>query len=270
MYAATNPTIRILLLKQEFQYLLAALQFFTRIPLPLAVAHDRNTLTRALKYFPLIGWLVGAACGLAYYLAADTWPASVAVVLSILVGAWLTGGLHEDGLADSCDGFGGGWDKAQVLAIMKDPRIGNFGALGLILALLLKTVLLIELAAESDDLVLIALLLAHSASRLLVLPLPWLLDYARTSADSKARAMVGGQFSGGMLAYSSLFVLLPLLYLDVPPLWYAFASAGGVALLMGLYFRRRLGGYSGDCLGATQQVTELVVYLSLLGSWNSL
>jgi len=258
------------LLKQEFQYLLAAIQFFTRIPLPMGVTHDSVTLNQALKYFPLIGWLVGGVCGLTYYLAAGTWPVSVAVVLSIIVGVLLTGALHEDGFADSCDGFGGGWDKSQVLAIMKDPRIGNYAALGLILMLLLKTVLLIQLAQESDGLLLIALLLAHSASRLLVLPLPWLLDYARESDDSKSRAMVAGRFSGSMLAYASLFVLLPLLYLQAPPLWYALLNAAAVAAIMGLYFKRRIGGYSGDCLGATQQVTEVVVYLSLLGSWNLL
>ena len=189
------------MLKQEYQYLLAAIQFFTRIPLPSSVAHDSVTLNQALKYFPLIGWLVGGVCGLTYYLAIDTWPVSVAVVLSII-------------------------------AIMKDPRIGNYAALGLILILLLKTVLLIQLAQESAELLLIALLLAHSASRLLVLPLPWLLDYAREDDDSKSRTMGEGRFNGGMLAYSSLFVVLPLLFLDVPPLWYAFANAGVVALLM--------------------------------------
>jgi len=258
------------LLKQEFQYLLAALQFFTRIPLPGSVAHDQATLTQALKYFPLVGWMVGGVCGLTYYLAVGIWPTSVAVLLSIVVGVLLTGALHEDGFADSCDGFGGGWNKSQVLTIMKDPRIGNYAALGLILILLLKAALLVQLAAHSDELVLIALLLAHSSSRLLVLPLPWLLDYARESEDSKSRTMVGGRFDGSMLAYSSLFVLLPLLFLQVPPLWYALLNATIVAALMGLYFKRRLDGYSGDCLGATQQVTEVVIYLSLLGSWNSL
>ena len=258
------------MLKQEFQYLLAAIQFFTRIPLPVGVDYDSVTLNQALKYFPLVGWLVGGVCGLTYCLAVGSWPTSVAVVLSIIVGVLLTGALHEDGFADSCDGFGGGWNKAQVLTIMKDPRIGNYAALGLILILLLKTALLIQLAQQSDALLLIALVLAHSASRLLVLPLPWLLDYARASDDSKSRAMVTGRFSGSMLAYASLFVLLPLLYLRASPLWYALLNAAVVAAIMGLYFKRRLGGYSGDCLGATQQVTEVVVYLSMLGSWNSL
>ena len=159
------------MLKREFHYLLAALQYFTRIPLPLPVHHDDSTPTQALKYFPLIGWLVGGVCALVYTLAAGIWPAAVAVVLSIVAGVLLTGALHEDGLADSCDGFGGGWNRDQVLGIMKDPRIGNYAALGLILVLLLKAVTLTQLAAHGNELVVVALLLAHSASRLLVLPL---------------------------------------------------------------------------------------------------
>ena len=258
------------MLKQEYQYLLAALQFFTRIPVPSPALYDSATRNHALKYFPLIGWLVGAACAAVYFLAAAYWPASVAVICCVIAGLLLTGALHEDGFADSCDGFGGGWDKAQVLAIMKDPRIGNYAALGLILILLLKIAVLIELAAESDEIVVIALLLGHSASRLLVLPIPWLLDYARAADDSKSHAMVEAGFSTRMLATSSLFVLLPLLYFRVPLFWYAFASAALVACLLGLYFRHRLGGYTGDCLGATQQVTEVTIYLTLLASWNSL
>jgi adenosylcobinamide-GDP ribazoletransferase len=258
------------LLKQEYQYLLTSIQFFTRIPLPMSVSHDQDSLNQALKYFPLVGWLVGGVCALTFHLAAGFWPASVAVILSVAIGVILTGALHEDGFADSCDGFGGGWDKSQVLSIMKDPRIGSYAAIGLILILLLKIFTLIELAAQSEELVLIAILLAHSASRLLVLPLPWLLDYVRDSDDSKSHNMVAARFSSGMLAYSSLLVVLPLLYYQVPVLFYAFANAALVVFAMGLYFKRRLGGYTGDCLGATQQVAEVVIYLSILGLWTSL
>lgn len=258
------------MLKQEYQYLLTSIRFFTRIPLPMSVSHDQDSLNQALKYFPLVGWLVGGVCALTFHLTVGFWPASVAVILSLVVGVILTGALHEDGFADSCDGFGGGWDKSQVLSIMKDPRIGSYAAIGLILILLLKIVALIELASQSEELVLIALLLAHSASRLLVLPLPWLLDYVRDSDDSKSHSMVATRFSGGMLAYSSLLVLLPLLCYQVPALFYAVANAALAVLAMGLYFKHRLGGYTGDCLGATQQVAEIVIYLSILGLWTSL
>jgi adenosylcobinamide-GDP ribazoletransferase len=258
------------LLKQEFQYLLTSIQFFTRIPLPMSVSHDQDALNHALKYFPLVGWLVGGVCALTFHLAASFWPASVAVILCVVVGVILTGALHEDGFADSCDGFGGGWDKSQVLTIMKDPRIGSYAAIGLILILLLKIAALIELAAQSEELLLIALLLAHSASRLLVLPLPWLLDYVRDTDDSKSHNMVAARFTGGMLAYSSLLVMLPLLFYQVPVLFYAVMNAALVVLVMGFYFKHRLGGYTGDCLGATQQVAEIVIYLSILGLWTSL
>ena len=258
------------MLKQEFNYLLTAITFFTRIPVFRQTEHDRQSLNQALKYFPLIGWLVGAICALCFYLAVQFWPPDVAVVLSIAVGVLLTGALHEDGFADSCDGFGGGWDKPQVLAIMKDPRIGNYAAIGLVLILLLKAFLLIELAAESDELVIIAIMFAHSSSRLLVLPIPCLLDYVRDSDDSKSISMVEQRFSVGMLAYSALFVLLPLLVYQVPLLFSSIPIAGLVVIVMGLYFRHRIGGYTGDCLGATQQVAEIVIYLSILGLWTSL
>lgn len=257
------------MLRQEYQYLLAALQFFTRIPVPATAPSDSERQNHALKYFPLVGWLVGSLCALTFYLADGILPASVAVVLCIIVGVLLTGALHEDGFADSCDGFGGGWDKAQVLAIMKDPRIGNYAALGLLLLLLLKTVTLLALAAESPERVMIAVLLAHPLSRLWVLPIPWLLAYARSADDSKSHGMVERGFTAPMLAYSSLFVLLPLLLLGLSALWTAFFCAGLVALATGLYCRRRLGGYTGDCLGATQQLTEVAVYLSLLHAWTS-
>ena len=83
------------MLKQEYQYLLAAIQFFTRIPLPEATAHDRDSLNQALKYFPLTGWLVGSVCALTFHLAVDIWPASVAIVVSIVVGILLTGALKR-------------------------------------------------------------------------------------------------------------------------------------------------------------------------------
>ena len=196
-------------MKREFQYLLAAIQFFTRLPLPLAPPHDRVSLNHALKYFPLVGWLVGAGCALVFSLAVAIWPAAIAVIVSLAFGVLLTGALHEDGFADSCDGFGGGWNREQVLAIMKDPRIGSYAAIGLILLFMLKATALVALAWESTELVVVALLLGHSFSRWLVLPLPWWLDYVRESGDSKSRDMVETRFDGTMFAWAGLFTVLP-------------------------------------------------------------
>ena len=258
------------MLKQEFQYLLAAIQFFTRIPVPLATPHDRVSLTHALKYFPLVGWLIGGLCALVLNMAGALWPPAIAVILCIAFGVLLTGALHEDGFADSCDGFGGGWNKEQVLRIMKDPRIGNFAAIGLILLLGLKIWALIELVEASPDLAMVALLLAHANSRWLVLPLPWLLDYVRDDQSSRAGSMVEHRFSGAMFGYASLFTLIPLLLLGVPMFYCAVFWAAVTVIALAFYFRHRLGGYSGDCLGAAQQVAEVVIYLAILASWNSL
>ena len=101
------------------------------------------------------------------------------------------------------------------------------------------------------------------------LPLPWLLEYVRETDDSKAGTMVRAPFSGGMFAYASLFVLLPLFYFGVPMIYQATLCAALVVLVLALYYRKRIGGYSGDCLGATQQVAEVTIYLAMLASWNS-
>ena len=236
----------------------------------MATPHDRVSLNHALKYFPLVGWLVGGVCAFTLHLAAGVWPIAVAVVISVGVGVLLTGALHEDGFADSCDGFGGGWNKAQVLDIMKDPRIGNYAAIGLLLMLALKLFALVALAGESIELAMISLLLAHSASRWLVLPLPWLLDYVRDGDDSKSRDVVEQRFSAPLFAVSSLFVVMPLLIFGVPLFYQAVISAAAAVLALALYFRHRIGGYTGDCLGATQQVAEVAIYLAILGPWTSL
>ena len=124
-------------LAAEIRLFFTALMFFTRLPCPAWVGYSESYLNHSARYFPLVGVIVGGIGGLTFWLAQLIWPPSIAVLLSMLATIAVTGAFHEDGLADSCDGFGGGWGKEQVLAIMKDSRLGTFGAigLGLILAL---------------------------------------------------------------------------------------------------------------------------------------
>lgn len=255
--------------KQEISYLLTALVFFTRIPIPQNTAHDRQSLNQALKYFPLIGWLVGALSALFYALAALIWPQSVAVIIALAGAVLVTGALHEDGFADCCDGFGGGWDKAQVLTIMKDPRVGSYGAIGLALLFIVKLLVLLELGFSGSELVVIALLVSHPASRLLVLILTCWLDYVGSSDDSKSNNMVAPGFSLPMFGLSSLFVLLPVWLMNADFLFSSIFIAAVAVLLFGFYCKRRIGGYTGDCLGASQQIGEVIIYLSILAQWTS-
>jgi adenosylcobinamide-GDP ribazoletransferase len=261
----SRPTV----IKTEIKYLLTALMFFTRVPIKFGAADDSHSLNQSLKYFPLIGWLVGGFCACVFYLSLQIWPTSVAVLASMVAGIFFTGALHEDGLADSCDAFGGGWDSQQVLAIMKDANIGAYGAIGLILVLLCKTVLLIELAGISIELIIVSLLIAHSSSRFLVLLLTFKLEYVQDSPKSKSRSMVEQRFSLPKLLYSGCFIIVPLWFMNDMKLLLAIFIGVVVTTGLGYYFKRRIGGYTGDCLGATQQITEIAIYLAILGLCKS-
>ncbi|MEZ0236920.1 MAG: adenosylcobinamide-GDP ribazoletransferase, partial [Methylophilaceae bacterium] len=125
-------------MKQEFRLFFTALMFFTRIPCARWAGSSEDDLNRASRYFPLVGVIVGLVAALVYLAAKLVFPQEVAVLASIAATLWLTGAFHEDGLADAADGLGGGWEKEQVLTIMQDSRLGSYGALAMIMALLTK------------------------------------------------------------------------------------------------------------------------------------
>ncbi len=248
-----------------------ALGYFTRLPVPAWVPWSPARLRQAAACLPLVGWLVGALGAAAYGLLALMLPATLAVILSMALTIRLTGALHEDGWADACDGLGGGWDKAQVLAIMKDSRIGSYGTLGLLLMLLAKAAALVELGAGGMPAVAAALLAAHALSRLAAVTLIQLLPYARADDSSKAAALAQ-PLAAPAYAFAALCGLLPLALLAATAgaLSAALALLAAAALTIGAarLFLRRLGGYTGDLLGATQQATELATYLAILVAWN--
>jgi adenosylcobinamide-GDP ribazoletransferase len=241
------------------QLFLLALSFYTRLPYPQTL--DYKLLPRAAVYLPLIGWLVGGVTALSFYLADLVWPQTTAVILALIAGILMTGALHEDGLADVCDGFGGGMDKQRILEIMKDSYTGVYGFLGLSLALLLKISVLIAMPAAAVPSVLLA---GHSFSRLSPLLLMRRYNYARGN-DSKSS---GAVYKPNLqeLAFATVIALLPLALL---PAVCALAIIPVLlaTLLLGHYFYRRIGGYTGDCLGASQQVAETVFYLSVSALW---
>ncbi|MDI6748430.1 MAG: adenosylcobinamide-GDP ribazoletransferase, partial [Rhodocyclaceae bacterium] len=174
-----------------------------------------------------------------------------------------TGAFHEDGLADSIDGCGGGWTKEQVLAIMKDSRIGSYGAIGIGLTLLAKFAALAHLVAVLPAPTFLAALIAgHAASRFAAVTLIAGLDYVREDASTKAKPLAT-RLGKGELAVAAVFGLAPCLLLPAASGGVALALAALVTLLAARYFVRRIGGYTGDCLGATQQLTELAFYLGL-------
>lgn len=237
-----------------------ALSFYTRLPTTQNL--DYQKLPQASTYLPLVGWLVGGGCALVFYLAALLWSPFTAAILATIASIFITGAFHEDGFADVCDGFGGGWCKARILEIMKDSRVGAYGAIGIGLLLLLKISVLADLPIAATPLVLWA---GHSVSRLAPLLLMWRYDYSRLE-DSKGAAAVFKP-NAKDLAFAAACAVLPMFLL--PPIcWWAIAPVLLVNLGLGQYFHRHIGGYTGDCLGASQQVAEVVFYLGVAGLWT--
>jgi adenosylcobinamide-GDP ribazoletransferase len=250
----------------QLRLFFTALQFFTRLPIPRWVGFDAAWLNQSSRYFPLVGVVVALITGAAYALAAWLLPAPVAVIISTAVGIYATGAFHEDGFADMCDGLGGGMTPERVLEIMKDSRIGAYGAIGTVCMLAMKLATLSMLPPLAT---IGALLVAHPLSRLMATALIWRLDYARDEGKAKplAQKMRGSEFL--IAAISALLPALAVVALRWLP---SAALVGGViaAIIATVWlarkFIRRIGGYTGDCLGAVQQVTEIMFYLCALAS----
>lgn len=251
------------MLRRELEYFFGAVRFFTRLPVPAWVGHASEALSRSARYFPAVGLLVGGIGALVYLAAACFWPQPVAVLLSMAATIYATGAFHEDGLSDTVDGLGGGWEKRRILEIMKDSRVGSYGMVAMILALLGKFTLLATL-----DVALIpyALLAGHALSRFCATLLLATMDYARDDALSKARPLAT-RLSPGALLVALLFVLAALAPLPLEKVLFGCVLAGLATFWLAAKFKRWLGGYTGDCLGATQQVSEIAFYLGLLANW---
>ncbi len=251
-----------------------ALQFFTRLPIPGWVGFEAAWLQHASRYFPLVGVVVAAIAAGVYYAAALVLPAPVAAVLSTAASIYITGAFHEDGFADTCDGLGGGMTKERALEIMKDSRVGAYGAIGIVCMLATK---LSALATLPPRVAVAALFVAHPLSRLAATALIWKLDYVRGEGKAKplAQQMTGAEFAIATVTCAlPAACLLATNALTPAAVLAALVAATSAALWLGRLFMRRLGGYTGDCLGAVQQLAEALIYIAVLatlghGAWNA-
>jgi len=251
------------LARRELEAFFGAIRFFTRLPVPAWVGHSAEGLNASARYFPAVGLLVGAIGGLVFAAAAAAWPMPLAILLSMGATIYLTGAFHEDGLADAADGLGGGWTKEDVLRIMKDSRTGSYGVVAMAMVLLGKFVALSQLPLIWIPAVLIA---GHSLSRFCSTVLIAALDYVREDLESKAKPLAT-RLSPASLAVAASFALIGLVtcnfLVPMPLLLCGIALAALVTLWLARKMQRRLGGYTGDLLGATQQASELAFYLGL-------
>jgi adenosylcobinamide-GDP ribazoletransferase len=255
-------------MKKEFRIFLAALMFFTRIPVP---PNNPADLNKASRYFPLVGIIVGLI-GAAAFTASMVLFRNNLVAVFISLGATLltTGAFHEDGLADVADGFGGGWTKVRIMEIMKDSRVGAYGVIALIVVIGIKVSLLSALCNNREFRFLLIYISAHAVSRIMPVFLLRFMQYSREDDTSKSKPLATKiSVTGLMIAIISGLIPLVLLAIYYTP--YAFVCLIPCGLLtwyLGRYFNKWINGYTGDCLGATQQLTEIVFYLSMLTICN--
>ena len=251
-------------MKNELTYLRVALMFYTRIPVGEIKDWQDDYLHKSRKYFPVVGYIVGGFSALVLYAFYCILPPAICVLLAMLASVILTGAFHEDGLADTFDAFGGGWEKEQILKIMKDSRIGTYGTVALVFSLGLKFLLLLELSKISLIICLVALLNAHVLSRFMASLMMQFAEYVQDTDQSKSKPMASQKLSIGALSFTILLTL-PIFFLW-QNLFYLliFPISLFVMLYMMRYFKKRIGGYTGDALGATQQITELFIYLTVL------
>ena len=240
---------------------LTAVMFLTRLPCPAWVGHDAPTLSRSAVYFPAVGALVGLFGAAAYGAVSLAFAPTFAAAAALAATVWLTGAFHEDALGDTFDGFGGGWQRDEVLRIMRDSRLGTYGTVALVLTLGARWTALASLAPAA---VLGALVGAHVLARWTALPLILWLPYVRETGTGKpfAASMTPGRLAAGSAVAVGLAALA---------LGWALVPVGltvvAVTVVGGLYSRSKIGGMTGDVLGAVNGLSELAAYLVLLGDW---
>ena len=262
-------------MRHELRLFLLALQFLTRIPVPAWVGYEPAWLNHCVRHFPLVGLCIGLFGALALALALALFPPAVAVLLSMIATVWLTGALHEDGLADTCDALGGAVGRERALEIMKDSRIGTYGACGLVLTLGLKAAVLTELVLLHPVLACVALAWGHAASRLATVWLMRLLHYGGDAEHAKAKPLATQVGAADVVMATIWLALLCALVWSGAVQWgeeglaasmlaAALLMLGATTLLAARWFKRRIGGYTGDTLGALQQVAEVMILLACL------
>jgi adenosylcobinamide-GDP ribazoletransferase len=247
--------------KQQLNLFLLALGFFSRIPMPAWVEYSPENLNRASRYFTLVGWLLGGLVALVFIATNTLFSNSISLWLAMGFSLLLTGAFHEDGLADTADGFGGAFAREKKISIMKDSRIGTYGATALVMALLGKYVLLIE-----NTEIVLSIIIAYALSRAVAASLVFDMRYVADEDGSKSKPLANNQ------SKTDLIILLA----SGLPIFFLLHWQTALLIVSALviiryaakwYFQKQIGGYTGDCLGAAQQISELGIYLLLLANF---
>lgn len=256
------------MVKKEITYFLTALMFFTRIPIPFRVAYSEEIMNQSQKYYPLIGLIIGLFNASVFWLLHLLFPIDISLILMMITSVLLTGAFHEDGFTDVCDSFGGGYGKDKILTIMKDSRIGAYGVIGIVLLFFLKFKGMEHLANHNITSFLVVVVIAHSSSRYLSGLMIHTHRYVSDIDQSKSKPLANKALPKKTLLVGLLFTLAPFLVFQNPFFLLVLPFAYLAKVYLGWYFNKYIGGYTGDCLGTVQQVTEVMIYLGFIVLWK--
>jgi adenosylcobinamide-GDP ribazoletransferase len=248
-------------MRRLVEELLVAFQFLTRLPMS-HIPYQSDSLSRSAKFFPVVGLAIGVAASVLQCILVPHFNRALVALLVLTFLVLITGGLHEDALADTADAFGGGWNREQILSIMRDSRIGSFGALALVLSVLARFLLLSILPINRFTALVVS---AHVLCRWTTLPLSYFLRPAHESDGQGAR--IAQKISPMSFLIGTLLSFAIVLYLTRREFWIPGLVTLAITTLSGLYYFRRIGGVTGDCFGATNQLTEIAVYFC--GVWSA-
>lgn len=263
--------------KSEHRVFWTGVLFLTRLPCPHAIDHHPAYLMRSLQWFPVIGAVVGFWGATWLRAFSLLWGPGIAAAASVLATVWITGALHEDGLADTFDGFGGGWGRSQILRIMKDSRVGTYALVGMVVALSIKFKCIENLVSQEQDGSVTAgavLIAAHALCRWTALPLIYFCRYIQDEEDAKRGLYNWFAQSQRLLTGIRLFIGtasaigIPILAVGLQKAILMYVTVISITLLSSYYGNLVIGGVVGDYLGATIQVAELACYLVLTARWE--
>lgn len=255
-------------IKNEAVYFLTALMFFTRIPVPFKVPYSKEIMNRSQRYFSWVGLLVGILNAGVLFVSYHLFNADIAIVMMIIFSVLLTGAFHEDGFADVCDSFGGGYNKTAILTIMKDSRIGAYGTIGMVLIILLKFFSIEYLLDHSITKTLYIIIIAHAYSRFMAGTMIYTHQYVTDIDSSKSKPLANDPDSTLSLIIGAASFIIPIFLIQdwkiIPVLLFSLCGK----LYLGWYFKKHIGGFTGDCLGTVQQVCEILFYLGTIMIWK--
>ncbi|MFP8896241.1 adenosylcobinamide-GDP ribazoletransferase [Chryseobacterium sp. EZn1] len=255
-------------IKNELIYFATALMFFTRIPVPFTIPYSSEIMNKSQKYFAWVGLIVGFINALVLYLSTLLFNLEIGIVLMMISNVLLTGAFHEDGFTDMCDSFGGGYGKEKILTIMKDSRVGAYGTIGIILLFALKFYSIQTLGMNNPVGVLLIVILGHTVSRFIAGTMIYTHQYVTDIDVSKSKPLANKPLDKTALLVGFISVLIAFALVQDWRLIFAFALAYLGKMYLGWYFKKHIGGYTGDCLGSVQQVCEVLFYLGTIIVWK--